>query len=176
LDSSLSFDLYACPGSSSTNITSPDSTSNKAPQVSFRVVGRVGTPFSCYISAARSSWTVKGVVPLTIIIVNEASPVRVAATKLVNDSSPLSIEVIAGFTVKALAPAPILSALRLSISAARAAATFYASPDVRFYVKGPTTEVFDALIEDKSENNALESRLGGHFRLAKYLGQVLTAS
>ena len=86
-----------------TNITSPGNTANNPPQVSFRVVGSIGTPFSAYISDARSSWTVKGVVPLTIIIVNEAPPVRVTATKLVNDSSLLSLEVIAGFNVKALA-------------------------------------------------------------------------
>jgi hypothetical protein len=153
----------ACNGFGSTNITSPGSTSNKPPQVSFRVVGRVGTPFSCYISDARASWTVKGVVPLTIIIVNEASPVRVAATKLVNDSSLLSIEVIAGFTVKALAsstdsfgiaPDGFQQPAQRQLPYAPGA-----SPDVRFYVKGPTTEVFDALIEDKSESNALESRV-----------------
>ena len=155
--------IAACNGFGSTNITSPGSTSNKAPQVSFRVVGRVGTPFSCYISDAQSSWTVKGVVPLTIIVVNEAAPVRVAATKLVNDSSLLSIEVIAGFTVKALAsstdsfgiaPDGFQQPAQRQLPYAPGA-----SPDVRFYVKGPTTEVFDALIEDKSESNALESRV-----------------
>lgn len=100
----------ACNGFGTTNITSPGSTSNKAPQVSFRVVGRIGTPFSLYISDARTSWTVKGVIPLTVIISNEASPVRVSATKLVNDNSLMSIEVIAGFTVKALASIPLGSA------------------------------------------------------------------
>ncbi|HUN56666.1 MAG TPA: hypothetical protein VMU41_01005, partial [Candidatus Binataceae bacterium] len=34
-----------------------------------------------------------------------------------------------------------------------------ASPDVRFYVKGPTTELFDALIEDQKQSNALETRV-----------------
>jgi hypothetical protein len=155
--------IAACNGFGSTNITSPGSTSNKAPQVSFRVVGRIGTPFSCYISDARSSWTVKGVVPLTIIIVNEAAPVRVTATKLVNDSSLLSIEIIAGFTVKALASST--NSFGIAPDAFQQAAQRQlpyapgAVPDVRFYVKGPTTEVFDALIEDKSESNSLESRV-----------------
>jgi hypothetical protein len=152
-----------CNGFGTTNITSPGNTANNPPQVSFRVVGRIGTPFSAYISDARSSWTVKGVVPLTIIIVNEAPPVRVTATKLVNDTSLLSLEVIAGFTVKALAsssrtfgvaPDGFQQPGQRNLPYAASA-----SPDVRFYVKGPTTEVFDALIEDKSQSNLLESRV-----------------
>jgi hypothetical protein len=158
----------ACNGFGTTNITSPGSTSNKAPQVSFRVVGRIGTPFSLYISDARTSWTVKGVIPLTVIISNEASPVRVSATKLVNDNSLLSIEVIAGFTVKALAssttgfgiaPDGFQQPAQRSLPYAPAAGTPGQSPDVRFYVKGPATEVFDALIEDQKQSNALEARV-----------------
>jgi hypothetical protein len=153
----------ACNGFGTTNITSPGSTPNKPPQVSFRVVGRVGTPFSLFISDARSSWTVKGVIPLTVIIVNEASPVRVSAIKLVNDTSLMSIEVIAGFTVKALAssttsfgiaPDGFQQPAQRQLPYAPGAA-----PDVRFYVKGPTTEVFDALIEDQKQSNALETRV-----------------
>src|SRR5271169_3011655 len=141
----------ACNGFGTTNITSPGSTPNKPPQVSFRVIGRIGTPFSLFISDARSSWTVKGVIPLNVLIVNEASPVRVTATKLVNDTSLLSIEVIAGFTVKALAssttgfgtaPDGFQQPAQRQLPYAPAAA-----PDVRFFVKGPTTEVFDVLIE-----------------------------
>jgi len=153
----------ACNGFGTTNITSPGNTPNNPPQVSFRVVGRIGTPFSAYISDARSSWTVKGVVPLTMIIVNERPPVRVTATKLINDNSLLSLEVISGFTVKALAstslsfgtaPDGFQQPAQRSLPYAPAA-----DPDVRFYVKGPTTEVFDALIEDKSQSNLLESRV-----------------
>ncbi|HTT78026.1 MAG TPA: hypothetical protein VMF50_18830 [Candidatus Binataceae bacterium] len=159
----LALAATSCNGFGTTNITSPGSTSNKPPQVSFRVVGRIGEPFSLYISDARSSWTVKGVVPLTVIIVNEASPVRLSATKLINDNSLLSIEVIAGFTVKALAssttgfgivPDGFQQPAQRQLPYAPAA-----SPDVRFYVKGPATEVFDALIEDQKESNALETRV-----------------
>src|SRR5271154_3940402 len=81
----------ACNGFGTTNITSPGNTPNIATQVGFRVVGRIGTPFSCYISDAVSSWNVQGVVPLNIIIVNESPPVRITANKLVNDSSLLSV-------------------------------------------------------------------------------------
>jgi hypothetical protein len=152
-----------CNGFGTTNITSPGNTPNNPTQVSFRVVGRIGTPFSAYISDARSSWTVKGVVPLTIIIVNEKPPVRITATKLINDSSLLSLEVIAGFYVKALASSSATFGTApdgfqqpgfRSLPYANAA-----SPDVRFYVKGPTTEVFDALIEDQKQSNLLESRV-----------------
>jgi hypothetical protein len=152
-----------CNGFGTTDITSPGNTANNPPQVSFRVVGLVGTPFSAFISDARSSWTVKGVVPLTIIVVNEVPPVRVTATKLINDSSLLSLEVIAGFNVKALAsssttfgtaPDGFQQPSQRNLPYAPAA-----SPDVRFYVKGPITEVFDALIEDKNQSNLLESRV-----------------
>jgi hypothetical protein len=154
--------IAACNGFGTTNITSPGNTSNKPPQVSFRVVGRIGTPFSAYVSDARSSWTVKGVVPLTIIIVNEAPPVRVTASKLVNDSSLLSLEVISGFTVRALASSSTSFGIAPDGFQQPSQRTLPyaagASPDVRFYVKGPTTEVFDALIEDQNQSNLLESR------------------
>jgi len=158
----------ACNGFGTTNITSPGSTPNKAPQVSFRVVGRVGTPFSLYISDARASWTVKGVIPETIIIVNEASPVRVTATKLINDNSLMSVEVIAGFNVKALAsttdgfgtaPDGFQQPAQRQLPYQPLAGTPGQPPDVRFYVKGPTTELFDALIEDQKQSNALETRV-----------------
>src|SRR5260370_4030470 len=92
--------ISACGGAFGTsNSTAPGNTPNIAGQVSFRVVGTLGTPFSLLISDADSSWQVQGVVPLSIVIINTKTPVRMVATKLVNNSSLLSIEIISGFSV-----------------------------------------------------------------------------
>lgn len=156
----------ACNGFGTSNITSPGNTSNIPPQTGFRVVGRIGTPFNLYISDARSSWSVKGVVPLNVIIVNEAPPVRLIANKLVNDSSLMSVEILAGFTVKALASSSQSFGLAPDAFQQAGQHTLPYAPsalsqglDVRFYVNGPTTEVFDALIEDKNTSNLVETRV-----------------
>src|SRR6266849_2828614 len=92
--------ISACGGAFGTSdSTAPGNTPNIAGQVSFRVVGTLGTPFSLLISDADSSWQVQGVVPLSIVIINTKTPVRMVATKLVNNSSLLSIEIISGFSV-----------------------------------------------------------------------------
>ncbi|MGA2409934.1 MAG: hypothetical protein ABSG46_06030 [Candidatus Binataceae bacterium] len=159
----LGFLAAACNGFGTTNITSPGNTSNIPPQASFRVVGRIGTPFNLYISDARSSWIVKGVAPLNVVIVNEKPPVRVIANKLVSDSSLLSVEILAGFTVRALTSSSDNFGLasdafqqpgQHNLPYAPAA-----SPDARFYVKGPATEVFNALIEDQKTSNLVETRV-----------------
>jgi hypothetical protein len=150
--------MTSCGGFGSTNNTNPGSTPNTAPQSSFRIVGRVGTPFYAKISDVRSSWDVYGVVPLSIIIVNSQGNIRVSLNKLVSDDSLLSLQVINAFTVKqdssttdnfGVAPGNFGQVGNFAPPA---------FPDVRFFVKGPTTELFDALVEDTQEGQILEAR------------------
>jgi hypothetical protein len=152
--------ISACGGAFGTsNSTLPGRTPNIAAQVSFRIVGTLGTPFSLLISDADSSWQVQGVVPLGIVIINTTTPVRMVATKLVNDSSLLSIEIISGFSVAQLSSTT--AAFGVAVGSFRGKLSSFAapaSPDVRFFVKGPTNSVFDALIEDLSAGEIVQMR------------------
>jgi hypothetical protein len=150
--------MTSCGGFGSTNNTRPGSTPNIQPQTSFRIVGRLGTPFSALISDSRSSWSFNGVIPLSVVIVNNSLPARISVTKLVNDSSLLSVEVINAFTVQQLDSTT--AAFGTAVGNLGKVATFAApaSPDVRFFVKGPVIELFDALIEDTEHAEITESR------------------
>ena len=152
--------ISACGGAFGTsNSTRPGRTPNIAAQVSFRVVGTLGTPFSLLISDADSSWQVQGVVPLGIVIINTKTPVRMVATKLVNNSSLLSIEIISGFSVTQVSSTTAAFGVAVgSFGGKLSNFAAPASPDVRFFVKGPTNSVFDALIEDLSAGEIVQMR------------------
>ncbi|HVC43638.1 MAG TPA: hypothetical protein VND20_02390 [Candidatus Binataceae bacterium] len=144
-------------GFGSTDITNPGNTPNVAAQTSFRIVGQVGTPFALTISDARSTWHVKGVIPLSVVIINNIAPVRISASKLVSDSSLLSVEVINGFHVYQLASTTDHFGVAAGSFGRVTGFAPPASPDVEFFVKGPTQEVFDALIEDQNTGAVVEA-------------------
>jgi hypothetical protein len=148
----------SCGGFGSTNNTSPGNTPNIAAQTSFRIVGRVGTPFSAKISDSRSSWDIKGVVPLSIVIIHNSPPIRVSVNKLVSDNSLLSLEIINGFTVKQLAASTDNFGVTVGNFGKVGNFAPPANPDVRFFVKGPNVELFDALVEDTKQGEIVEAR------------------
>lgn len=147
------------------NITSPGNTPNIAAQPSFRIVGDIGTPFRATVSDARSSWVVFGNVPESIVIVNPTPPDRIIVTKLANDSRLLSLELIGGLDVRGLSSTTgNYGSVVGSLNGAAGPLTVFAppaSPDVRFFVKGPEIEVFDATIESRNLNTSsiLQSRV-----------------
>jgi hypothetical protein len=150
--------MTSCGGFGGTNTTNPGSTPNISAQTSFRIVGQVGTPFSAKISDARSSWDIQGVVPLSIVIVNNAPPIRISVNKLVSDNSLISLEIINAFSVQSLASST--STFGVAVGNLGKVANFapHASPDVRFFVKGPFAELFDALVEDSVHGEIVEAR------------------
>ena len=147
------------------NSTSPGSTPNIAAQTSYRIVGTVGTPFVATISDARSSWQVHGTVPLSIVIVQDKPPERVLVTKTVGDHSLVSIEITTGFSVKLLASTsdPFGTAVggvnQGGGNGALLALAPPADPDVRFFVKSPYVNVYNALIEDQTHGEVVQSRV-----------------
>jgi hypothetical protein len=157
--------LGGCGGFGTGNATSPGRTPNLSVQTSYRIVGTIGTPFIATISDARSSWVVQGVVPLSIVIVNDKPPERVVVTKTIDDTSLLSVEIITGFTVKVLDS----TSERFGVAVAGVnqgggngslhALAPPANPDVRFFVKGPNIGIFNALIEDQTQGEVLQSRV-----------------
>lgn len=146
-----------CNGFGVTDITLPGSTPNIPAQNSFRVVGQIGTPFVATIADTRSTWTLHGVVPLNIVIVNNAPPVRIRVNKLVNDNALLGIEIIRGLTVQHLDST--VDGFGLAVGNFGKAPDFppAANPDVRFFVKGPLKQIFDALIEDDQNAEVVEA-------------------
>lgn len=146
------------------NSTSPGSTPNISQQTSYRIVGTIGTPFMATLSNTRSSWRLSGAIPMSIVVVNDKPPDRILVTKLSNDSRLLSVEIITGFNVKVLASTVDRYGVAVGavpVGAPAQQLTAFASPanpDVRFYVNGPAVTIYDALIEDETQGNVVQSR------------------
>jgi hypothetical protein len=118
------------------------------PLTSFRVLGNPGTPFSAVISDARSSWSVKGAIPMDLVIINTLQPTRLVATKLASDASLMSLDILSGTVIKELSStnAPFGTA-SVQVGTLTSIAP-PANPDVRIFVIGPATELFRGLVED----------------------------
>jgi hypothetical protein len=154
--------LAGCGGFGSTNTTNPGSTPNIPQQTSFRIVGDLGTPFVATVSDGRSSWVVFGAIPTSIVIVNDTPPDRILVTKLSNDTRLLSLEIVTGFSVELLSSTVDNYGSAVgAVNTGKIGLTSFAppaSPDVRFYVNGPAIEIFDALIEDQTQANVVQTR------------------
>src|SRR5215471_9529895 len=109
------------------------------PSTGFKVLGNVGTQFTLTISNANSSWIVPGTIPLNVWIVNNATPVRMIATKLANNNSLMSLEIDNGGVILSLqsttAPYGVVS-IQTSGGTLNTLAP-QAIPDLRIYVNGP---------------------------------------
>jgi hypothetical protein len=130
-----------------------------SPEESFRLLGNPGTAFTATISDMRQSWTVQGAIPMSITIVNNQPPVRLVATKLANDNTLLSLNIISGVkllsyasTTQPFGTAAVQTGAQLKELAP------LANPDVRIAVTGPAGELFQGLIEDKSVGFQVQER------------------
>jgi hypothetical protein len=151
--------VCGCNGFGSGNATQPGSTPDVNAQTSFRMVGNLGTPFIATVSDQRSSWVIQGVVPLNVLIANGNFPARIVATKLTNDNALLSIEVINGYSVATISSTfanygMVVGSLNGKLRAFAAPA----SPDARFYINGPASGLFNAVVEDSTTAYVLQSR------------------
>jgi hypothetical protein len=129
------------------------------PSTGFKVLGNVGTQFTLTISNANSSWIVPGVIPLNVWIVNNATPVRMIATKLANDNTLMSLEIDNGGVILSLqsttAPYGVVSIQTGGILTTLAP---QAIPDLRIYVNGPLGQRFQALVEDRTTGFVTNTR------------------
>lgn len=163
LEAAIAFAALAgigCNGFGTGDATQPGSTPPIGAQVSFRFLGTTNTPFAATISDARSSWRITGVVPLTVIIVNQQNPTRIVGTKLTNDTALFSAEVLSGFSVQDISSTYFnYGTVVASFGDKLKALAPPASPDVRFFVRGPSTAVFNATVEDLSNSYVVQSRV-----------------
>jgi len=150
-----------CGGFGTGNATQPGSTPDQSAQIVFRMVGNIGTPFFATISNSRSSWQIRGVVPLSIIIANGPLPVsnRIVATKLTNDTRLLSVEIISGFDVAEISSTFTNYGVVVGgIGSRLEALAPPAKPDARFFVKNANNGIFNAVVEDKTKAYVLQSQ------------------
>ena len=137
-------------------------TPNKPPLSAFRILGQTGLQFSALISDADSSWQISGAVPLNVIIVNNQTPVRLIATKQSGGNGILSLQLTLGFTVQDVSstndPYGTASIQNNPAHPGFAPPPPLANPDVRLFVKGPLSERFSGLFEDKATAFILSDR------------------
>ncbi len=160
----LGFSVGACQSSLGGFSGAVGNTPPTSPEESFRVLGNPGTAFTATISDARQSWTVQGAIPMSIVIVNNQPPVRMVATKLASDKTLMSLNIISG--VKLLSYASTTQPF--GTAAVQTGATLKefaptANPDVRIFVAGPSTELFQGLVEDRNTGFQVQERAPAMF-------------
>ncbi len=155
------------------NPTTPGNTSSRPNETIMWLLGAPGTPFQAVISDAAASWTVKGVVPESIVIVNPSPPVQMVVTKLSNNSSLLSAEIIRGVTlVTESSTYDAFGTVTLATIGGTVRIAPKANPDIRFFVKAPAAGLFSGLIEDLTEGFVIEARAPSLFLFENPDGRV----
>jgi hypothetical protein len=155
------------------NPTAPGNTSNLPNETTMWLLGTTGIPFQAVISDATASWTIKGVVPQSIVIINPSPPVQMVVTKLANGPSLLTAEILRGVTLVTesstydsfgtITAATIGGTVRIAPKA---------NPDIRFFVKAPAAGVFTGLVEDLTEGFVIEARAPSMFLFEHPDGRV----
>ena len=137
-------------------------TPNQPPLAAFRILGQPGLQFTATVSDATSTWQVGGSVPLNIVIVNNQTPVRMTVTKQSGGNGILSVQLTVGFNVQAISstndPYGTATMQNNPSRPGFAPAPAPANPDVRLFVRGPATERYSGLFEDKTTAFILSDR------------------
>ncbi len=158
LGAAIAFSVAAC--NNQTGFSgSVGNTPNGSPLASYQILGAVGTPFTATVSNARSSWTLQGVVPLSVIIANNVLPAAIVATKTTSNSNLLSLEIITGFRVASIqsTSAPF-GTVSVQVGGTLNSIPSPANPDLRIFAAGPLNERYTALVEDISTGWIIEAR------------------
>jgi hypothetical protein len=156
----LAFACAACGGAFGTaNPTSPGQTSSIPAQNSLWVLGTPGTPFQAMVTDASQSWTFRGVIPQSVVIINNSPGVQMTVTKLSNNSALMTTELINGTNLVAEASTndPFGTTVVQSFGGLAAVAP-RANPDTRFFIKGPSNGLVNGLIEDLTLSFVFEAR------------------
>jgi hypothetical protein len=158
IGAALIFSVAAC--NNQTGFSgSVGNTPNGPPLTSYQILGAVGTPFTATVSNARSSWTLQGNAPLSVIICNNVLPARIVATKTTSKSNLLSVEIINGNHVSDLqsTSAPF-GTVSVQVGGTLTTLSSPASPDLRIFVSGPLNTTFSALVEDQTTGFVINAR------------------
>jgi hypothetical protein len=156
----LAFACAACGGAFGTaNPTSPGKTSPIPPENSLWVLGTPGTPFQAVVTDSSQSWTLRGVVPEAVVIINNTPGVQMTVTKLNNSAALMTTELINGTTLVAEASTndPFGTTVVQTFGGLTTIAP-RANPDIRVFMKGPSGGLLTGLIEDLSLSFVFEAR------------------
>ncbi len=134
-------------------------TPNGPKLTSYVVTGVTGTPFTATVSDSRSSWTLQGVVPLSMIICNNILPAEIIATKTTNDSNTLSVSIIsANHIVDSQSTSTPFGSVMLQVGGTLNMIAPPANPDLRIFAAGPFNKRFQALVEDINTGFVIATR------------------
>lgn len=143
-------------------------------EISYKVLGNIGTPFSALISDSRASWVLNGTIPFSFTIINALNPSRITVTKLSSDTSLMSIEILAADTILDLSStndpygtASVQTGGKLFAIAPEA------NPDLRINILGPSTERYTGLVEDQTIGFTVQDRAPTTYLFDSPVGQVV---
>lgn len=170
----LAFACAACGGAFGTaNPTSPGKTSSIPAQNSLWVLGTPGTPFQAVVTDSSQSWTFRGVIPQSAVILNGSPGVQMTVTKLTNNSALMTTELINGVNLVAEASTndPFGTTVVQTFGGLPTIAP-KADPDIRFFIKGPSNGTINGLIEDLSLSFVVNARAPALFLFEHPDGRV----
>ena len=156
----FAFACAACGGAFGTaNPTSPGKTSSIPAENSLWVLGTPGTPFEALVTDSSQSWRFRGVVPESVVIINNSPGVQMTVTKLSNNSALMTTELINGVNLVAEASTsdPFGTTVVQTFGGLTGVAP-RANPDIRFFMKGPSNGLLNGLIEDLTLSFVFEAR------------------
>ncbi len=156
----LAFACAACGGAFGTaNPTSPGQTSSIPQQASLWVLGTPGTPFQAVVTDSSQSWTFRGVVPESVVVINGSPGVQMTVTKLTNGAALLTAELISGNNLVAEESTndPFGTTVVQTFGGLPGIAP-NANPNVMIFVKGPSGGLINGLVEDLSLSFVVEAR------------------
>jgi hypothetical protein len=156
----LAFACAACGGAFGTaNPTAPGQTSSTAGEASLWVLGTPGTPFQAVITDNAQSWTFRGVVPESAVIINGSPGVQVTVTKLTNSAALMTTELIYKtiLTAEASTTDPFGTTVVQSFGGLTTIAP-NANPDIEFFIKAPSGGLITGLAEDLSLSYVVQVR------------------
>ncbi|MGH7913619.1 MAG: hypothetical protein ACREPW_03070 [Candidatus Binataceae bacterium] len=155
----LAFACAACGGFGTANPTSPGQTSSIPAQNSLWVLGTPGTPFQAVVTDNAQSWTFRGVVPESVVLLNGSPGVQMTVTKLSNSAALVTSELINGGTLIAesstndpFGTTVVQTSGGLTTIAPRA------NPDIQLFVKGPSGGTITGLVEDLTLSFVFQAR------------------
>ena len=170
----LAFACAACGGAFGTaNPTSPGQTSQVPHQSSLWVLGTPGTPFQAVVTDSSQSWTMRGVVPEAVIIVNSSPGVQMTVTKLSNSAALMTAELISGSTLVAEASTndPFGTTVVQTFGGLAGIAP-HADPDIEIFMKAPSGGMLTGLVEDLTLSFVFEARAPALFLFEHSDGRV----
>jgi hypothetical protein len=172
--STMALVCAGCGGAFGTaNPTSPGKTSTIPAQNSLWVLGTPGTPFQAVVTDSSQSWTFRGVVPQSVVIINASPGVQMTVTKLTNNAALMTTELINGTNLVAEASTndPFGTTVVQSFGGLAGIAP-KADPDIRFFMKGPSGGLINGLIEDLTLSFVFQARSPALFLFERPDGRV----